>query len=384
MTTLLVAADFCPRDRVAELIENKRYDAVFGEVKPIIEQCDYSIVNLECPIRTTKGDGIKKAGPSLKCSAQVVDALSYAGFDCVTLANNHFYDQGEQGVRETIDALNTSGIAYVGGGVNIDEAGRVFFKKINDITIAFINCCEHEWSIVTETTGGSNPLHIIKQYNDIQEARKKADYVIVIIHGGIEHFQYPSPRMVETYRFFVDVGADAVINHHQHCFSGGETYKGKPIFYGLGNFCFDWQEKRSKLWDEGYMVKLYLNRESIEYELIPYIQNNKIPGVHVLYNLDYTEWKERYDDISNTISSSKHLLKKYNELKKRTRRKYSIYITPYAGRVALALYMRNLLPLFLSKNRLRELLNMIMCESHVDRFKDMLNYMINKNEYDND
>ena len=146
---ILIAADFCPRERVAKLIESGNNEAIFGNVKTIVAQSDYGIVNFECPVRTSSGAGIKKAGPSLKCSAKSVEALRYAGFKCVTLANNHFYDQGEAGVKETIQTLINAGIAYVGGGENLEEAGRTLFQEVKDKTIAIINCCEHEFSIAT-------------------------------------------------------------------------------------------------------------------------------------------------------------------------------------------------------------------------------------------
>lgn len=372
MINIIIAGDYCPRGRVEELIKRGDYQTIFKQVKSDVEQCDYSIVNFECPVRTTEGGSIKKAGPSLKCSPKAVDALNYAGFKCVALANNHFYDQGEEGVKETIQALEEAGIAYVGGGKNLSDAGQALYQTVKDKTIAIINCCEHEFSIATDITGGSNPINPIAQYNAIQEARTKADYVIVIVHGGIEHYQYPSQRMVETYRFFVDAGADAVINHHQHCFSGGEVWHGKPIFYGLGNFCFDWQEKNSKLWNEGFMVKLEFDGASVDYELIPYTQNADQPGVLPKKGADYDDWKKRYDDISAIIADKDRLETKYKELLAKTERIYSTNLTPYTNKFTLALYMRHLLPMMMSKKKLRVLLNMLMCESHYDRMIRML------------
>ena len=370
---ILVAADYCPKGRVADLIEKGQYEAVFGDVKPIVAQSDYSIVNFECPVRTTEGGGIKKAGPSLKCSVKAVEALQYAGFNCATLANNHFYDQGEEGVRETIVSLTNAGVSYVGGGYNLDDASKTLYQIVQGKTLAIINCCEHEFSIATETTGGSNPLNPIRQYNAIQEAKEKADYVLVIVHGGIEHYQYPSPRMVETYRFFIDSGANAVINHHQHCFSGMEVYKGKPIFYGLGNFCFDRAERSTLLWEEGFMVMLCLEQSGVSFELYPYIQNGNEVGVRLLGKVAYKEWRERFDSISNVIMDEIMIKEKYNELLKKTERIYSANITPYTNRFALSLYMRHLLPMQMPKKKLRILLNMLMCESHYDRMIRMLN-----------
>lgn len=373
MISILVAGDYCPKERVATLIEQGAYEKIFGQVKPEIESCNYTIVNLECPVRSPEGGGIKKAGPTLNCTPKAVGALKYAGFKCVTLANNHFYDQGEEGVKETINTLDEVGIAHVGGGKNLSDAGQTLFQDVKDKSIAIINCCEHEFSIATDTTGGSNPLNPIKQYYAIKEAKEKADYVIVIVHGGIEHYQYPSQRMVDTYRFFVDAGADAVINHHQHCFSGGEVWHGKPIFYGGGNFCFDWHEKNSNLWREGYMVKLLFDGEIVDYQLLPYIQNDKMTGVHPLDDAGYKDWKQRYDAISKIITDKEKLEEKYHELISKTTRKFSIYLTPYTSKIALSLYMRHFLPRMMSKQRVRELLNMIRCESHRDRMIKVLN-----------
>ena len=198
------------------------------------------------------------------------------------------------------------------------------------------------------------------------------NFVIVIVHGGIEHYQYPSQRMVDTYRFFVDAGADAVINHHQHCFSGVEVWHGKPIFYGLGNFCFDWKKRNSKLWVEGYMVKLVFDGNRIDYELIPYVQNSDNPGVFLKKGADFQDWKKRCDEISVIITDKDKLEEKYQELLNRTERFYSTNLTPYNNRITLALYMRHLLPMLMSKRKLRTLLNMLMCESHYDRMLRML------------
>ena len=240
MINILVAGDYRPVLRVQQLINECKYNHIFSEVKQYTDKVDYSLVNLESPVVINRAEPIKKIGPNLKCSKDAIDAIKYAGFNCVTLANNHFYDYGEVGVKDTITTCKEQGIDYIGGGENIEEAEKILYKEIKGKKIAFINICEKEFSIATKKSAGSAPLSPIHNFYQIQEARKQSDYVIVIVHGGVEHYQLPSPQMKETYHFFVDAGADIIINHHQHCFSGYEIYNGKPIFYGLGNFCYDW------------------------------------------------------------------------------------------------------------------------------------------------
>lgn len=272
MISILIAGDYSPMGRVQAAIDKGDFKAVFSEVEKFNASVDYSIVNFETTVADESDSPIYKCGPNLKCSAKSIEALRYAGFDMVTLANNHFYDYGDSSIEKSFAAIEANGLDSVGAGRNIDEASKTFYKKIKDKTVAIINCCEHEFSIATKNHGGCNPLNPIQQYYAIKEAREKADYVIVIVHGGHEHFQLPSLRMKETYRFFIDTGADAVVNHHQHCFSGYEYYKNKPIFYGLGNFCFDEGEDNNDLWYEGYALELGLDENEIKIKLHPYKQ----------------------------------------------------------------------------------------------------------------
>lgn len=81
-----------------------------------------------------------------------------------------------------------------------------------------------------------------------------------MFHGGVEHYNLPSPEIKQLHRFFIEAGADAVVNHHQHCFSGYEVYKSRPIFYGIGNFLFDDARKIDSPWNYVYIVELRLNK----------------------------------------------------------------------------------------------------------------------------
>jgi len=365
MAVILIAGDFCPHDRLVSLLETERYSEVFDGVRDVINNSDYSIVNFETTIADKKNDpAIKKAGPALCTTNKAIEALKYAGFNCCTLANNHFYDYGQKGVENSIKALSTQGLDYVGAGNNLEEASTVLFKKIGGKRIAIINCCEHEFSIATKTTAGCNPLNVIQQYSAIKNAKTNADYVIVIVHGGLEHLQYPSVRMKEAYRFFIDAGADAVINHHQHCYLGMEEYKGRPIFYGLGNFCFDWDGKRKEIWNEGYMVKLVLDTD-IQYEVIPYIQCDEKPTVELLDEVKKSSFYEVFTKLSVDYCDNEKLELVNREFAEKMKNRYNMIFEPYSGRISWALYFRSLLPSFAKKN-IETKINFIECESHRD------------------
>lgn len=364
--SILIAGDFYPTNRVSESFENNNFSAL-NSIKELCSKVDYSVVNFEGVIVDENSTPIVKQGPCLGCTEKIIDALKYAGFRGVTLANNHFGDYGANSVAHTISLLSNAGIDFVGGGNNLEEASKILYKDINGSKIAFINFCEHEFSIATSYSGGSNPLNIIKLYNDIRTARKESDYVILISHGGNEMCQIPSPRMKEMFHFFVDAGADAVINHHQHCINGYEVYNGKPIVYGLGNFCFDTNPDR-KLWHKGYLVQLNLMGGGILYlSTIPYVQCIEQPIIEVLQGDNQSEFEQEIEYLNTIISNDDKLFEEYQ--KWNANHSVASVLSSlefYRGRVLTALYNRHLLPSSLTKKYLLKLLNNVECEANRD------------------
>lgn len=369
---ILIAGDLVPQNRVTALFDQKKYAEVLQEVKQYTEESDYSIVNLEAPIVVSPNcEPIEKVGPNLKTNQSIIGALQYVGFDGVTLANNHLRDYGDWGVNDTLFQLKKAGIDTVGAGLDIREASVTLYKSMGGSIIALVNCCEHEFSIASMGNAGSNPLNPIRQYHAIQEARKKADYVIVITHGGIEHFNLPTPRMVETYRFFIDAGADAVVNHHQHCYSGYEVYKGKPIFYGLGNFCFDRPQHRNDFWNYGYMVQLDFD-EGIKFRLIPYNQCSEEPAIKILSGEELNTVVSNVKDLNEIIANSELLEESVRNIYEESESCVLSWLEPYSGRLMSKLYDLKLLPSLISRKNAIRIKNCISCESHRDRLLSVL------------
>lgn len=374
MVNVLICGDFYPNDRVNDLLNLKKYNEIFSDYKFIIEAADYSIVNLEAPI--VEGNNIPtiKLGPSLKCQNNVLDVLKYAGFSMITLANNHFYDYGDVGVNDTINYCKRLNIDFVGGGVNIQEAQQIVYKNIKEKKIAFINICENEFSIANEIHGGSNPLNPINNYCQIKKARQNADYVVLITHGGHEYYPLPSPRMKATFRFFVDAGANVVVNHHQHCFSGYEIYNGIPIFYGLGNFSFDWEGKRNSVWNEGYGVLFSFEKDDIAFSLHPFIQGNVNPGIVLMNDEQKDEFNKKIKELNHIITNDELLEKAFTELVLSRGKEFLTVLEPYENKYIRYLFRKGLIPSLLSKKKKLRLLNTIRCESHRDVLLKVLSY----------
>ena len=377
---IVVTGDFCPRERVAKDFAQGDYRAI-DALTPIFAQADYSIVNLECPIVRGGEKPIIKNGPNLHADTRALDALKGISTSCVTLANNHFRDFGDEGVLNTLSELSAYGIDYVGGGANATDAAAVLYKKICKETLAIVNCCEHESSIATADHCGSNPLNPIQQYYAIQEAKKKGDYVLVIVHGGVEHYQMPTPGMQEMYRFFIDAGADAVVNHHQHCYSGYEIYRGKPIFYGLGNLCFDRSDKRNSIWNEGFLLELSFGKGLVDegmkglmetsFRLIPYHQCDAEAMVVMCDEAEQKEFEDRIAELNAIIAKPEVLLAKYQKLLDETRMKYRGHLEPYKTRIARYLFRKGWLPSIMKK-KYAVITNVVECESHRERLIDAL------------
>lgn len=375
---ILIAGDLCLQDRTADL-DIDILTQCHAACVPYIKDVDYSIVNLECAVVTsTFLQPIRKAGISLKCSCDVLHLTKALGFDACSLANNHFADYGDEGVKESLNHLENFGLDKFGAGLNSKDARKIFYKTIKRKKFAFINACEHEFTIATDTKAGCNPLNPISLSYDIKDARLNADYVVVIIHGGHEEYQLPSPRMQETYRFFIDMGADVVVNHHQHCYSGYEIYKGQPIIYGLGNFSFDENGERGGIWNEGYMVTLNFS-ETIQFKLTPYIQNDEQVGIQIL--TDRSAFDANVTKLNAIIASPIELKKSWSLMAEKRRNEYMTPLKPYQYFILKIMAKYNLLPNKLAAKLLPEYMNLerklflknyFQCESHRDIMNKLL------------
>lgn len=369
--SVLIAGDYSPNDRVAEKIDFGDYTFVLGNVKPRIEDVDYSIVNFETTVLIEGVGPIQKCGPNVSCTPKAIEALSYVGFNCVTLANNHFADYGDKCVAKSLELLDKAEIDHVGGGNNLEESLSILYKQIGNKNLAVLNYCEEEFTIASKEKGGSAPFDLSYVIPKIVEARNKADYVLVIIHGGKEFYQLPTPRMKRTYRALVDMGVDAVVNHHQHCYGGYEVYKGKPIFYGIGNFCFDFRNKKNDPWNEGYMVKLTLDDE-IGYEIIPFYQCNGEATIELMNSEQKVVLLENVRKLNEIIADDERLEKEYRMFSETFFRSMRMSLTPYSNRYLYSLCLRHLLPGFISNERKLTLMDYVNCESWRDIFLQYL------------
>ena len=233
----LLLGDISPTIVTNPIFEKKDIDVLFNDTVSLFEGNDINFVNLECAL-TDSDSAIEKFGPNLKACGEVADVLKSVGVNLCGLSNNHIFDFGKKGVEDTIKHLERCSIEYTGFGNNYADSRKNWIMEKDGEKLALIAVCEHEYSYALDNRMGSRPWDEFETIDDIREAKRSADRVIVIYHGGKEHCRYPSPRLMKACRAMIKNGADVVLCQHSHCIGCYENFEGGHILYGQGNFHF--------------------------------------------------------------------------------------------------------------------------------------------------
>lgn len=251
--TIIIGGDLVPTESNYELFKDGDAKKLIGEeLLEKLNNAAFTIFNLEVPL-TDEWHPIAKCGPNLIAPIATIKGLKAINPHFFGLANNHILDQGVEGLESTVKVLEDAGIEYSGVGQNLDEASKPFIKEINGKRIGIYCCAEHEFSIATKFTPGANPFDPLVSFDDVKALKNKSDSIIVLYHGGKEHYRYPSPQLQRVFRKFADCGADIVVAQHTHCIGCMEEYKGCTLIYGQGNFLFD--NSDSEYWKTSLLIE---------------------------------------------------------------------------------------------------------------------------------
>ncbi len=274
MIRLLFCGDTVPTEDNAHLFKAGDSAALFHDVLPCFAEADRVIVNLECALTETDG-AIRKFGPNIKAPVESAQTLRNAGVTDCSLANNHMLDFGVRGMRDTIAAIERSGMDWFGAGENDADARKPFIIEQNGHRIGILAVVEHEYTYALPDQPGAAPFDPFDTIVDIAKLKKECAAVVVLYHGGKEQCEYPSPRLRKACHAMAQLGADLVLCQHSHIIGCTENVGDSVIVYGTGNFSFvqfKYAEKAG--WTRGLMVKAdYDGRFHIEY--IPVVMEGR-------------------------------------------------------------------------------------------------------------
>ena len=283
---LVFAGDTMMDDSVKEAVHKYGPDYPFKHVQSDIQKADYAIVNLETSVTTATNKDTNQRY-NFKSDPSSLKGIKDAGFDMVSLGNNHVLDYKEQGLKDTLRYLDQYGLAHIGAGMNETEAFTFKTLKIKGQTVkigAFSRFMPTTaWNATDDHGGVAGVYEQEKAIKAIEEQKKGADYMIVFIHWGVERHNRPEAWQRQFAKSMINAGADAIIGSHPHVLQGMEFYKGKPIAYSLGNFLFP-DYVTGKTADTG-LLQLTLKQEKIALAFQPYrIGDNQIVKGSAAYN----------------------------------------------------------------------------------------------------
>lgn len=239
--TIALVGDLLPASSVARLMDKHGYDYPYRESAHLLQAADITAGNLESAI-TVRGTPEADKEYVYRGPADSLPAMKEAGFDVLSLANNHSMDYGLVGLQDTMAALDEHGLKYMGVGHDESEAYAPAIIETKGFKVAFIGISNVIWKTYWKATkdrpGMAEAYDITRAIAAIEEADHQADLVVVLVHWGTEYTDRPEPYQVQKGRKFIDAGADLVIGSHPHVLQGFEAYNGRWIAYSLGNFVF--------------------------------------------------------------------------------------------------------------------------------------------------
>ena len=241
----------------------------FKKVADVLKNANYSVVNLESPLTYSKSYLVQTGSFSFNADPKSTQGLKLAGIDLVSLANNHFGNQGKKGMTDTFKILTDAGIKYAGAGNNLSQAHDFKKQNINGMDFCFLAYAYPDYLYIAgSSTPGMASMNLTMMKNDVSKAKKSCDKVIVMMHSGIEYVNKPNAQQKNFAHIAIDSGADMVVGHHPHWVQITEIYKGKAIIYSLGNLVFD--QMWSKETAQGALAKAYFKDDVLEkIEIIP-------------------------------------------------------------------------------------------------------------------
>ena len=266
------------------------------------------------------------------------------------------------------------GIQTVGSGENITEAKKPLIVEAAGFKIGIMAFAEHEFNVASEYQAGANVLDVYYSFDDINDLRAKCDYLIVLYHGGIEHYEYPSPILQKKCRKMVESGANVVLCQHSHCVGTAETYKGGEILYGQGNTVFGYRHGDPN-WNSGLIVKVLLSKAPEVKASVQYIPVSAgVSGIDVMSGEKAAAFMDDFSKRSQKINDKNFITNSWRRFCKKNKNHY-LPLLLGLGRILNYLNRKTkgcVVNSYYSKKLRRISLNLIRCEAHNEVIQTIL------------
>lgn len=236
----------------------------FEPARGVLAAADLVIGQIEVP-HSTSTEVATLDVPAPPADPRNLEIAAELGVGIGTLAGNHVYDCGPQGIADTIATANAAGMLTTGAGANLEEARRPAIREVAGVTVGVLsfNCVGPRESWATSAKAGCAAIRVLTHYeldsanpggppsvytfaeksskaaflDDVRALAARVDVPVVALHKGIGHVPVDvADYEIDLARAAIDAGARAVVGHHAHILRGVEVYRGRPIFHGLGNF----------------------------------------------------------------------------------------------------------------------------------------------------
>ncbi len=249
---VLIVGDMMLDRNIRNTIDKIGFEKFFAGTKDLVQSVDVAVANLEGTFTTNPSVTTDLTNKDLQFTFNpaLVPSLANLGFDVLGLANNHSFNFGKAGLESTRRYIGSAGMLYYGDPFNKDEISTVISK--NGIKIGFVGFHEFYYT------------NFDKVQAEIVRLKKEVDVLIVTPHWGIEYQKEPTEDMVKWGHKFIDNGADIVIGSHPHVIGTSEEYKGKKIYYSLGNFSFDQYFSKATMQGLGIVIGIDKNEKEID------------------------------------------------------------------------------------------------------------------------
>ena len=281
--SILFTGDILLDRGVREVINHRGADNLFAqEVDSLLASCDFVVGNLECPATTIRQPDFKRY--VFRADPEWLDVLRAHGITHLNLANNHSIDQGRAGLIDTKRNIEAAGMIPFGAGLTMAEAAEPLIithhptpitHQRNIYIVPTLRMALENYSYLPDRPCVSQEPEdsLVARIRKLR-ANDPGAVIVVCPHWGGEHTLRPIPAQIETAHRIIDAGADLIVGHHTHTLQTIEVYRGRRIYYSIGNFIFDQQKPINT---EACVVKLTVDGDNIDVETIPISIRHCVP-----------------------------------------------------------------------------------------------------------